>query len=90
MSLNIVVLSKKTKNERQKKSTEKAGLQKKGNEKISKTQHLFFLYIPTEILLYTFEYFYLHYITKWLLEAMFVNFLSWATCDKEINYVGSG
>lgn len=49
-----------------------------------------FLYIPTEILLYTFEYFYLHYITKWLLEAMFVNFLSWATCDKEINYVGSG
>lgn len=35
------------------------------------------------------EYFYLHYITKWLIKAMFINFLSWATCNKEIN-VGSG
>lgn len=54
-----------------------------------KTQHLF-LYITTDIFLYRFEYFNLHYITKWLDEAMFVNFLSWATCDKEIHYLGSG
>lgn len=32
----------------------------------------------------------LYIFTKWLPEAMFVNFLSRATCDKEIHYVGSG
>lgn len=37
-----------------------------------------FLYITTEIFLYRFEYFDLHYFTKWLVEAMFINFLSWA------------
>lgn len=42
------------------------------------TASVFFFYITTEIFLYGFEYFNLHYITKWLFEAMFVNFLSWA------------
>lgn len=48
------------------------------NEKKRDTASVFFLYITTEIFLYGFEYFNLHYITKWLFEAMFVNFLSWA------------
>lgn len=51
--------------------------QAKKKWKIKETQLLFF-YITTEIFLYGFEYFNLHYITKWLFEAMFVNFLSWA------------
>lgn len=51
---------------------------------------LFYICITTEIFLYRFEYFHLHYITRWLVEAMFVNFLSWATCDKDLQNVGSG
>lgn len=42
------------------------------------TASVFFIYIyihvTTEIFLYRFEYFNLHYITKWLIEAMFVIF----------------
>lgn len=56
---------------------------KVNREKVTRKKHSFCffyinIYITTEIFLYRFEYFNLHYITKWLVEAMFVNFLSWA------------
>lgn len=56
------------------------------NETIKKNTASVFLYIniTTESTLIC------TILPKWLVEAMFVNFLSWATCDKEINNVGSG
>lgn len=64
------------------KDKKKVSRERQAKKKMRKKTASVFLHththVTTEIFLYRFEYFNLHYITKWLVEAMFVNFLSWA------------